>query len=475
MKDKILQQLRPFRIPLVILCVFLAVLLILGVALPSVRTAVNGSSPVVSITAENDTVYDSGDEIATDEFTVTAVHENGSESELSADEFTLDRNSINPIGVSTEVTVTYTEDPSISCKVDVQVQRDPIVSFQVGYPDIYGVTATLYSNGELCFEGEGEVLVCDEGDHPWLDYENMDENPIRSVSFDDGVTPTNMNYWFEGIETLTYVDTLPVTVQSLERTFADCTALTRAADWSGCTNLYNIDEVYSGCTALVDATPLVSSIRSAYQAYTGCTSLVSCPDSSGADHLTNASEMYAQCTSLADAEIGPAVEIMSGMFEDCINLRRMPSIPDRARDLSSAFNGCGVLGAAEGESEDQGNLLTNIPASAEDISNMFTDCMLLQGELTVDCDAEEFSGAFSGDTCKSTQVNLTGSSQLLDVFANTNEYGNVTVNGESPDPELTTYRDVMDRGREEAGDAPINESSSVVRNPDGSPGDIPEE
>lgn len=471
MKDKILEQLRPFRIPLIILGVFLAVLFILSVALPSVRTAMNGSSPVVSILAENDTVYEGGDEISPEDFTVKAVHENGGKSELSTDEFKIDKKEIPPIGATAEITVTFVDDPEISCKTEVQVEREPVVKFQVGYPDISGVTAILYSNGELCLEGKGEVLVCDEGEYPWLDYENMDENPVRSVSFKDGVTPTSMNYWFEGIETLVYVDTLPSTVQSLEKTFADCTALTTAADWSACTNLYNIDEIYSGCTALAQAEPLVPSISSAYQAFKECTSLVSCPDSSNAENLINSSGMYAQCTSLADAQIGPAVENMSEMFEGCINLRRMPRIPDRARDLSSAFSGCVVLGAAEGESEGQENLLTNIPASAEDISNMFSDCMLLQGELTVDCESEKFSGVFSGDTCKSTQVNLTGNSRLLDVLANTNEYGNVTVNGEKPDPELTSYRDVINRDKEYAGDAPVNESNSVSRNPNGSPGE----
>lgn len=443
MRNKILNQLRPFRIPLIILSVFLLLVIILGIVVPAVQTVVANTTPVVSISAENDTEYQRGDQIDPADFHVTAVHENGGKSELGPDEFKINRKTLRPIGDTTEVTITYNEDESISCKTNVKTEREKIVGFQVGYPEISGVTAVLYSNGELCFEGKGDVLVCNEGEYPWLDYEGMEENPILSVSFEGGVTPSNMNYWFEDVETLTYVDSIPASVQSMERSFANCIGLTEAVDWSQCTSLYNIDGVYYGCTSLKDAVPLNGSIRSASQAYVGCTALVSCPDSSGAESLSNASEMYSGCTNLAEAEIGPSVETMSMMFLDCINLRRMPAIPEGAKDLSEAFRNCASLGAAEGDSETE-NLLTGIPSTAENISSMFADCNLLRGELFIDCNAEEFSNLFSGGTCKSTEVNLTGLSQLLDVYANTNEYGNVFVNGKSPDPNKTNASDILE-------------------------------
>lgn len=443
MRNKILNQLRPFRIPLIILSVFLLLVIILGIVVPAVQTVVANTTPVVSISAENDTEYQRGDQIDPADFHVTAVHENGGKSELGPDEFKINRKTLRPIGDTTEVTITYNEDESISCKTNVKTEREKIVGFQVGYPEISGVTAVLYSNGELCFEGKGDVLVCNEGEYPWLDYEGMEENPILSVSFEEGVTPSNMNYWFEDVETLTYVDSIPASVQSMERSFANCIGLTEAVDWSQCTSLYNIDGVYYGCTSLKDAVPLNGSIRSASQAYAGCTALVSCPDSSGAESLSNASEMYSGCTNLAEAEIGPSVETMSMMFLDCINLRRMPAIPEGAKDLSEAFRNCASLGAAEGDSETE-NLLTGIPSTAENISSMFADCNLLRGELFINCNAEEFSNLFSGGTCKSTEVNLTGLSQLLDVYANTNEYGNVFVNGKSPDPNKTNASDILE-------------------------------
>lgn len=443
MRNKILNQLRPFRIALIILSVFLLLVIILGIVVPTVRTVVANSTPVVSISAENDTEYQRGDQINPADFHVTAIHENGGKSELGTDEFKINRKTLRPIGDTTEVTITYNGDESISCKTNVKTEREKIVGFQVGYPEISGVTAVLYSNGELCFEGEGDALVCNEGEYPWSDYEGMEDNPILSISFEEGVTPSNMNYWFEDVETLTYVDSIPASVQSMERTFANCTGLAEAVDWSECTNLYNIDGVYYGCTSLKETVPLIASIRSAYQAYSGCTSLVSCPDSSGAESLSDASEMYYGCSNLAEAEIGPSVETMSMMFLDCINLRRMPAIPEGAIDLSEAFCNCVTLGSAEGDGETE-NLLTGIPSTAENISSMFADCNLLRGELFIDCNAEEFSNLFSGRTCKSTEVNLTGLSQLLDVYANTNEYGNVFVNGKSPDPNKTNASEILD-------------------------------
>lgn len=475
MKNKILAQLKMFRVPLIILGVLAVLLVILGIVVPSVQTAIANSTPVVSITAENDKVYRRDGQISPEDFEVTAVHENGGKSKLSADEYKINRKSLRPIGKTTEVTITYSANESIQCKVKVQVDREAVVGFQVGYPEISDVTAVLYSNGELCFEGEGDVLVCNEGEYPWQDYEDMDEHPILSVSFEDGVTPTNMNYWFEGNETLSYVQPVPKSVQSMERTFAECTALEEAVDWSACTNLYNIDEVYADCTALTDAVPLTPSISSAYRAYAGCTSLVVCSDSTAASGLLNASEMYAGCSNLGSAQVGPSVENMSGMFMDCINLRQMPEIPSTVQDMSSAFANCVVLGASDSDGG-EANLLTSIPESVQNIKNAFANCQLLQGELSINCNAAEYSGVFSSETCKSTQVNLTGSSKLLDVYANTNEYQNVFVNGKSPDPSLTRYADVISEepDTEPAGDREYKESNTVDRNIEGSGGESAE-
>lgn len=454
MKNKILNALKPFRVPLIILGVFLIALLVMGVILPGVQSSVAGTSPVVSIEAENDTVYQSGTELSAEDFTVTATHENGGTSTLGSDEYELSTTSLSPVGETTTLTITYLEDESITCSVDVSVEREKVVGFQVGYPEVTNVTAVLYSNGELCFEGEGDVLICNQGEYPWFDYDGIDDYPITAVSFEDGVTPTDMNYWFEGIETLTYVDSIPSSVQTMVRTFANCTALTQAADWSACTSLLNINEVYSGCTALTGTEPLVESIRTAYRAYAECTNLLSCPDSSNASSLYDATEMYAQCTNLVDAEVGPAVEDMTYMFSDCINLINMPEIPDGVEDMTYAFANCVKLSA-------DGGTLTAIPSSVEVLTGCFSECELLQGTLTINSEASEYDGIFS-NACLATQLNLVGSSNLLDLYANSYDgTGQIFVNGYSPDSSVTEITDVYpDYADEESN---YSESSSTSR------------
>lgn len=469
MKNKILRELRPFRVPIIILGVFLLALLVLAVVMPAVNSAVADTTPIVSISASNDTVYKKGDKINAEDFDIKAKHENGKESSLSADAVKLSSTKLSPVGKNTVVTLTLAEDESIKCECKVSVERKKVVGFQIGYPEVSNVTAVLYSNGELCFEGEGDVLVCNEGEYPWFEYEGMEENPITSVSFENGVTPTDMNYWFEGLQTLTYVDTIPSSVKTMVRTFSSCIALEQPADWSECENLLNINEVYAGCTELESACAILPETRSAYRAFAECGNLLSAADSSKAEALVNAQEMYAQCTNLVEAEIAPNAVNLNGIFKDCINLKNMPEIPDTASDLTSAF-----------ENDVSLQNLTSVPSGAEKLTNMFYNCQLIHGELTIDCDTRDFDGIFT-DACLATKVNLVGASKLLDVYANTNEDGNVYVNGKSADKALTSYDQVFPYDMEDETAATLEEDyvdnvtpSGTERNVEGSGGDTAE-
>lgn len=437
MKNKIFSTLKPFRVPIIILAVFLLVILILAVVMPSVNSAVADTTPIIEISATNDTIYKKGDKIKIDDFNITAVHENGKEDSLVSDDVKLSSTNLNPVGATTTVTISLKSDESIKCEAEVSVERNKVVGFKIGYPEISDVTAVLYSNGELCFEGEGDVLVCNEGEYPWFSYDGQDENPITAVSFEEGVTPTDMNYWFEGMDTLTYVDKIPSSVMTMNRTFADCIALTQAADWSECTALLNINEVYSGCSELKTTYPIQPSTKTAYRAFGGCSKLPVAAGSSNATDLVNAQEMYAQCTNLTEAEIAPNAVNLSGIFSDCINLQDMPTIPDSARDLSSAFQNDARL-----------QNLTSIPADVENVSSMFSNCQLIHGELTVDCDARDYDSMFT-DACTATEVNLIGASKLLDVYANTNADGHVYVNGKAADKSITSYDQVFTDDTEE--------------------------
>lgn len=469
-KNKIFNALKPFRVPIIILAVFLLVILVLAVIMPSINSAVADTSPITAISATNDTVYQKGDKINIDDFDITATHENGKEDSIGSDDVKLSTTKLSPVGATTTVTISLKSDENIKCEAEVSVEREKVVGFKIGYPEISDVTAVLYSNGELCFEGEGDVLVCNEGEYPWFSYDGQDDNPITAVSFEEGVTPTDMNYWFEGMDTLTYVDKIPSSVMTMNRTFADCIALTQAADWSECTALLNINEVYSGCIELKTTYPILPSTKTAYRAFGGCSKLPVAADSSNATNLVNTQEMYAQCTNLTEAEIAPNAVNLSGIFSDCINLQDMPTIPDSARDLSSAFQNDARL-----------QNLTAIPSGAENVSSMFSNCQLIHGELTVDCDTREYDSMFA-DACTATEVNLVGSSKLLDVYANTNADGHVYVNGKAADKSITSYDQVFpdDTGEytEDAGE-PYEETatpSGTERDLSGSGGeDVTEE
>lgn len=432
MKNKASSVLQPFKVPLIILALVAVGMVVLCVVVPSINASVANSTPIVSIEAENTKVYTKGDEISLSDFTVTATHENGKSTKLNAEDYELSSVSTAPTGDTTEITVYLAEDHNISCVAEVSMEREKVVGFQCGYPEVSNVTAVLYSNGELCFEGSGDVLVCSEGDFPWLDYDDDDDYPITAVSFEEGVTPTDMNYWFEDIETLTYVAPIPASVKTMVRTFSDCSALTVAADWSACSSLLNVNEIYDGCTALVETYPLLPSIRTAERAYADCISLLACPDSSAAESLANCTEMYEGCEVLVKAEIPTGAQDITGIFSDCINLKDMPTIPDGVKNMTSAF-------------EDDVSLttLTAIPAGVETLTDAFSNCQLIHGDFTIDCNVESFENVFSG-ACVATKLNLIGASALLDAYANTNEYGNVYVNGVSPNTGITDYQDVFD-------------------------------
>ena len=431
MKEKILKELKPFRVPLIILGIFLVLWILLGVIVPAINESIAKTTPIVSISATNNHKYNRGDAVPSSDFSVVATHENGKTSKLDPTEYEVSNITISPIGATTTATIYLAEDRNIKCDVAVSIAREKIVGFQCGYPDVTNVTAVLYSNGELCFEGSGDVLVCDEGDYPWFDYEGKGEYPITAVSFEEGVTPTDMNFWFKDLDTLTYVAPIPASVKTMMRTFADCDNLTVAADWSRCEYLLNINEVYLSCDSLVETCPIQPSTRTAYRAYADCSNLLACADSTNAVSLTNASEMYESCQNLVSAEVGPGVKNMSSMFANCINLKDMPTIPVTVQDMSNAFaNDVSLLN------------LSAIPSGVTNISGTFRNCQLIHGEVEINCNVKEFGGVFA-DACIATKLNLVGSSSLLDAYANTNTYSNVYVNGVMPNQGILSYNDVF--------------------------------
>lgn len=426
----ILEQALNFKKQLIAVAILLVVLFAMKTVVPIVMEARANQTPITSISAENSKVYSVSSELSASDFTVKATHEDGKVSTLDTSEFSLSRTSLRPVGDTTKVTIYLGEDKNITCDVDVNVKREKVLGFKVGYPEQADVTAVLYSNGELCFEGTGDVMVFEDGEYPWIDYENSDENPILSVSFEDTVTPTNMDYWFSNCKTLTYVSPIPTSVKSLVETFKNCTNLKRTANWENCNNLLNINYAYSGCSSLTETSPIPSSVRTARSAFEDCISLESTADMSNATDLQSAISMYEGCQSLNTVIMCPAPVYIDSMLKDCINLKKMPNIPDTVKSMSKAFSGDTSL-----------IYMSTIPASAEDISSCLEGCPYLEGDITIDCNASAYSGMFSGSAV-ATDINLIGKSKVLDIYAGTADYGNVTVNGKQPNAELS-FSDII--------------------------------
>lgn len=207
MKDQIKNILWTLRWVILLLILFFGFTLITKVILPGYNEKMTNRSPIVSIYVKNNKEYKRTDKINPEDFSVTAKHKNGKTSVVDVSDFTISKNHVNRVGKTTPIDVQLKNEKEISCTTKVKNHRDAILRFNCGNPNLKSVKATLYDNGELCFEGKGDVLQFEN--FPWLDsYDQQDDYPIESVTFEDGVTPVVMDNWFNGLETLEYVGKL---------------------------------------------------------------------------------------------------------------------------------------------------------------------------------------------------------------------------------------------------------------------------
>lgn len=424
MLTKVLDFVKSQKKYFIILGVAVAIFIILAFVVPIVKTQMENKTPIVKITAECDKVYDVDATIKLKDFSITAEHQDGAKSSLSSEKVTLSTNKLTPVGNCTNVTLSLKSNPDIQCSVAVHSEREKVVGFQCGYPHVKDVIAVLYNNGELCFEGSGDVLVFDEGSCPWLDSPETEDCPIKAVSFQDSVRPTDMNYWFEKVDTLTYIAPIPSSVKTMVKTFTRCENLKRMANISNCSELLNISNCYQDCTALYMVSPIPPSVRTAIGTFSNCTELQSTPDMTNATNLYTMEQMFSNCKKLVNVIMPPRIVDMREAFKNCINLKKMPVIPVTTQNMSSAFQGDVSL-----------TELNNIPEQVSDLTNCFSDCELIAGDITITANAQKYSGVFS-NAALATKVNLTGTSKYLQQYANTGTYGNVYVNGALPNPDI---------------------------------------
>ena len=422
-----------FKKPLIVLLVVGIIYGGIKYIIPAVQNAGASKTPIVSITVKNNKIYTQGSRISKKDFKITAIHKSGKKSNVSSDDFILSTNKPALTGRTTAVKVSLKSSSDINAVVKVKNKREKIMSFNCGSPSSKDVQAVLYSNGELCFEGNGDVLEFDDdnNDFPWKNFESDDKNSIVSVSFEDSVVPTSMDNWFSDIETLEYVKNIPVSVESMSGTFENCILLKKTPSVSACKNLLNMTDAYNGCIALEYASKIPKSVKNTTRAFSECTELQTGADLTRAEGITTSTGMYNDCKKMTKTTMPPNVKIIDEMYEGCINLKEMPEIPGTVISMESTYSGDVSL-----------NSLTIIPKNVENVVNCFQGCQKAAGILWVDANPSDYNG-FISDAAVATTVDLQGNSQMLDVLANTSdENANITVNGNAPNKELTNAYDV---------------------------------
>lgn len=418
-KEQIKSILWTLRWVIAILILFLGFMFVTKILLPGYNESVTDKSPIVSIQAKNDNDYKRTDEIRPDDFVVTAKHKNGKTSTVNVSDYIISRKHVERVGKSTSIDIKLKNEKDVSCTVKVKNHREPIIRFNCGNPDLKAVKATLYDNGELCFEGKGDVLQFEN--FPWLDsYDQQDDYPILSVTFEDGVIPTVMDNWFSGLETLEYVGKLPSTVESLNATFSNCTALKEGADWGQCSKLKNINEAYSGCSSMIKLPALPASVTVADGVCQDASELLEAPDMSKAANLETAISAFEGCTKLTKASISPKLKVMTSMYSKCINLKEMPEIPETVYAMDNAFAGDISL-----------TKLSTIPVGVTTIDSCFSDCKKIEGNITINATPSSYNSCFN-NAAVATKVNIVGQCKNAVLIATTATNNNILVNGKVP-------------------------------------------
>lgn len=412
----IFKNLKPFKVPLLVMFGLLSVYVILSKAIPAIQYAKANKSPIVSIMASNDNIYDQGETILAEDFTVKAKHKNGQTSIVRTNDLKLSKTRPETTGKETELTITIKEKENLKTSIKVKNRRDKITSVYCGNPKLKAVKAVLYSNGELAFEGKGDVLQFDRGSFPWRDFDGT----ITAITFEDSVTPVSLDYWFESMRDLKYIAPLPKSVESIVGYCIGCENLREASDWSQCKNLLDITKAYADCEILQIVPPIPNTVRNATEAFAGCDSMQDAPDMTDALSLINTTGMYRDCKKMTTTNMVPAAEIMDAMYENCINLKKMPEIADTAISMSSMFSGNISMATA-----------TRIPKNVQNISGCFKDCRKLTGELIIEGNPKNY-GSFLAGASNATKLDLKGKSTMLNILALTNDGVNITINGAIP-------------------------------------------
>lgn len=368
-----------------------AVAMIGMVGYSKLSASLNKDPAVTSIQAEFVGEVSPGENFTKSMFNVKGVTETGKLVKLN--DFSSKTTAAAQNGDSCEVEITS---QGQSATAIVNITREPVFEQNIGYPNEEDATVICYSNGDLEFEGKGELTNFGTS-LPWKDCE------YTHVYIDETLQIESMDSWFEGNENLVYCTNIPKSVKTMKKTFANCKALEKAPDYFQCSNLKIMDYAFSGCEALKEIDILPVNVSSAQYAFEGCISLQKPADLSKTSNLQDISGLHNGCSNLREAtEIPNSVIYMSETFMNCLNIKAAVRFPEKVLDISSAYAGDSAL-----------EIGASIPEGVTDFSGCYQGCSALSGTLEINSDTEAFDSALVDATTNGDKLAISGNSGNL--------------------------------------------------------------
>ena len=380
-------------------------------------------SPIVGIRVINEKSYLPSDIISVKDFDVSAVHENGDTTKVDNSKIKISAKAIKPVGKTTPITVTYDK---FKCDFEVKNERKEVSSVECGKYNSSDVKAVLYTNGELCFEGKGDIKQYHVNKAPWYTMET-NETLIKSITFEKGVEPKNLDYCFKDFKDLLYIYNVPSSIESASQICLNCCNLIEGPDFSKCKKLLNLNSAFENCTNMKTPAILPPNLQLALSCYKGCINLENIGNVADCNKLEYATDMYNGCESLITAAFPKNIKNIGGMYANCINLEKSFEVPNKVIFMDGTF-----------ENDISLRTVPNIPATVENIRNTFKKCVKLEGTIKIDCVNPNYN-SFLSEACYGKILDLTGSSPMLDALAYTSESSNITVNGNVPNEAASDF------------------------------------
>ena len=112
---------------------------------------------------------------------------------------------------------------------------------------------------------------------------------------------------------------------------------------------------------------------------------------------------------IPDTVLGYPVYSMIGLYENCVNLKIAPTIPNTMEYMDDAFKGCTSLKTAP-----------VIPSSVINMRDTFNGCTSLEGDIYINVeDLDNYSGCFAGVDMSKITLKGTASKEIKNLLGST--------------------------------------------------------